>query len=130
MSNRESMSFILDEPMYGYSLLFLVDCDHETAAKKAKKRWGADVNFRATNGSVAYVPENPGFMICFIRYADDVNTVAHEILHIALMILGNASVPVDCDKNQEAACYLNGWLHEAYLKRLTRERKRRKTAKS
>lgn len=71
-----------------------------------------DYNMAVVNTVTNKVTNKSGFLIRFASKEDmDMNTIAHESLHVAMEILNYCDVTFDFN-HQEALCYLTGWVAE------------------
>lgn len=67
-------------------------------------------------------PHNTGPSVLYVRDfpvdPEGMNTLVHEVTHVTDGIMARKGVP-NCDETREAYCYMNGWLTEQILKRVT-----------
>jgi hypothetical protein len=100
-----------DVPIYEAKVYIIVADDF--GAESQTRRWASifedavftvsDIATCAYHGNVTALLLNPKYI--------NMNTLAHEILHLTFRILEWREIRVNND-NQEPAAYLNGWLWE------------------
>lgn len=105
-------------PIYGGKLIFIVSADFEEQGRKYKV--SLDESDIACLGLAArdYYKNRKAYYI-FIKshHKDNWGLICHEALHTTNFILDSVGIPAD-NNNDEAHCYLLGWIVENIQKHL------------